>query len=69
VKERGVLTVIQRDRDRLVVLKKAQKTLIGQGQATREMGITARQVRRLLLRLKKEGAKVQLTPAIGGAVL
>jgi predicted ArsR family transcriptional regulator len=46
----------QRDRDRLVVLKKAQKKLIGQGQAARELGITARQVRRLLGRLKKDGA-------------
>ncbi len=45
----------QRDRDRLVVLKKAQKKLIGQGQAAREPGITARQVRRLLVRLRKEG--------------
>jgi hypothetical protein len=41
----------QRDRDRLVVLKKAQKRLIGQGQAAREQRITARQVRRLLVRL------------------
>ena len=47
----------QRDRDRLVVLKKAQKKLIGQGQAARELGITARQVRRLLRRLKKDGDK------------
>jgi hypothetical protein len=47
----------QRDRDRLVVLKKAQKKLIGQGQAARELGITARQVRRLLGRLKKDGDK------------
>ena len=47
----------QRDRDRLVVLKKAQKKLIGQGQAARELGITARQVRRLLRRLKNDGDK------------
>jgi len=47
----------QRDRDRLVVLKKAQKRLIGQGQAARELGITARQVRRLLRRLKNDGDK------------
>lgn len=45
----------QRDRDRLVVLKKAQKKLIGQGQAGRELGITARQVRRLLQQLKRDG--------------
>jgi transposase InsO family protein len=47
----------QWDRDRLVVLKKAQKKLIGQGQAAGELGITARQVRRLLRRLKKDGDK------------
>jgi hypothetical protein len=47
----------QRDRDRLVVLRKAEKKLIGQGQAARELGVTSRQVRRLLLRLKKEGDK------------
>jgi transposase len=40
-----------------VVLKKAQKKLIGQEQAARELGITARQVRRLLKRLSKEGDK------------
>ena len=45
----------QRDRDRLVVLKKAQKKLITQEQAASELDITARQVRRLLQRLKKEG--------------
>jgi hypothetical protein len=45
----------QRDRDRLVVLKKAQKRLITQEQAAGELEITPRQVRRLLRRLKKEG--------------
>ena len=47
----------QRDRDRLVVLKKAQKKLITQQQAAAELGMTARQVRRMLRRLKKEGDK------------
>lgn len=47
----------QRDRDRLVVLKKAQKKLITQQQAAVELEITARQVRRLLKRLKEEGDK------------
>lgn len=47
----------QRDRDRLVVLKKAQKKLITQSQAAEELGITARHVRRMLRRLKKEGDK------------
>ena len=47
----------QRDRDRLVVLKKAQKKLIRQAQAASELGITIRHVRRMLKRLKKEGDK------------
>jgi hypothetical protein len=47
----------QRDRDRLVVLKKAQKSLITQQQTAGELGITPRQVRRLLRRLRKEGDK------------
>jgi transposase len=47
----------QRDRDRLVVLRKAEKKLIGQGQAARELGVTSRQVRRLVKRLKKDGDK------------
>jgi transposase len=47
----------QRDRDRLVVLRKAEKKLIGQGQAARELGVTSRQIRRLLQRLKKDGDK------------
>jgi len=45
----------QRDRDRLVVLKKAQKKLITQRQAAEELKLTERHVRRLLIRLKKEG--------------
>jgi hypothetical protein len=48
----------QRDRDRLVVLKKAQKKLIQQAQAARELGLTARQVRRLLRVLKEKGDRV-----------
>jgi transposase len=48
----------QRERDRLVVLKKAVKKLIKQSQAARELGITARQLRRLLRRLKEKGDKV-----------
>lgn len=45
----------QRDRDRLVVLRKAQKKLITQKQAAAELQLTERQVRRLLKRLKGEG--------------
>jgi hypothetical protein len=38
----------QRDRDRLVVLKKALKKLITQSHAAQELDLTERQVRRLL---------------------
>jgi transposase len=47
----------QRDRDRLVVLKKAQKKLITQKQAAGELGLTERPVRRLLKQLKARGDK------------
>src|SRR5512138_1791019 len=45
----------QRDRDRLVVLKKAQRKLITQKQAAAELNLTERQVRRLLGKLKEAG--------------
>jgi transposase len=45
----------QRDRDRLVVLKKAHKKLITQRQAAEELSLTERHVRRLLARLKEVG--------------
>ena len=48
----------QRDRDRLVVLKKALKKLIKQSQVCKELNLSARQVRRLLRGLKEEGDKV-----------
>jgi transposase len=47
----------QQDRDRLVVLKKAQKKLITQKQAAAELQLTERQVRRLVKRLKAQGDK------------
>src|SRR5260370_16417562 len=50
----------QADRDRLVALKKAKKKLITQKEAAEELGITERQVRRLLKRLKKRGDKAVL---------
>jgi len=50
----------QADRDRLVALKKAKKKLITQKEAAEELGITERQVRRLLKRLKKSGDKAVL---------
>jgi hypothetical protein len=45
----------QQDRDRLVVLKKAQKKLITQKQAAAELKLTERQVRRLLKELRGRG--------------
>ena len=45
----------QADRDRLVALKKAKKKLITQKEAAEELGITERQVRRLLKALKRRG--------------
>jgi len=45
----------QAERDRLVALQKAGKKLITQRQAAEEIGITERQVRRLLGKLKQTG--------------
>lgn len=45
----------QKERDRLVALKKAKKKLITQKQAAAEMGVSERQVRRMLRQLKARG--------------
>jgi transposase len=45
----------QAERDRLTALKKARKKLITQKQAADEMGVTERQVRRLLGKLRGKG--------------
>ena len=45
----------QAERDRLVALKKAKKKLITQKQAAGEIGVTERQVRRLLRKLRQKG--------------
>lgn len=55
------LSMTQRDRDRLVVLKKTLKKLIKQTQAAQELGLSARQVRRLLHGLREEGDEVVST--------
>jgi len=47
----------QTDRDRLVTLKKAKKRLITQREAAIELGLSVRQVKRLLKELKKRGDK------------
>jgi transposase len=48
----------QADRDRLVVLKKAKKRLITQREAAEELGLSIRQVKRLLKEMKKRGDRV-----------
>ena len=46
-----------RDRDRLVALRKAKKRLLTQRQAAEELGLSVRQVKRLVRSLKKHGDK------------
>jgi transposase len=50
----------QAERDRLVALKKAKKKLITQKQAGEEIGVTERQVRRLLRKLRRKGDRAVL---------
>jgi len=61
----------QADRDRLVALKKAKKKLITQSQAGEELGLSIRQVQRLLNALKERGsaeaqAKGDISTLLGG---
>jgi transposase len=55
--QEGQLLMTQADRDRLVTLKKAKKKLITQREAAEELGLSVRQVKRLLYALKKRGDK------------
>src|SRR6266516_7349975 len=55
--QEGQLLMTQADRDRLVTLKKAKKRLIAQRNAAEELGLSIRQVKRLLYALKKRGDK------------
>jgi transposase len=55
--QEGQLLMTQADRDRLVALKKAKKKLITQREAAEELGLSTRQVKRLLYALKKGGDK------------
>jgi hypothetical protein len=55
--QEGQLLMTQADRDRLVTLKKTWKKLITQREATEELGLSVRQVKRLLYALKKGGDK------------
>ena len=56
----------QADRDRLVTLRKAQKKLIKQREAAEELGLSVRQVKRLLYALKKHGDKTVMHGLRGG---
>src|SRR6201993_630245 len=58
--QEGQLLMTQADRDRLVTLKKAKKKLITQRTAAEELGLSVRQVKRLLHALKKRGDKAIL---------
>jgi prolyl-tRNA editing enzyme YbaK/EbsC (Cys-tRNA(Pro) deacylase) len=53
--ETDQLLITQKERDRLVALKKAKKTLITQREAAAEIGVSERQVRRMLRTLKEHG--------------
>jgi transposase len=55
--QEGQLLMTQADRDRLVTLKKAKKKVITQREAAEEVGLSLRQVKRLLYALKKHGDK------------
>jgi hypothetical protein len=55
--QEGQLLMTQGDRDRLVALKKAKRKLITQRQAAEELGVSVRQVRRLVQALKGRGDK------------
>ena len=57
----------QAERDRLVALKKAKKKLITQKQAAEEMGVTERQVRRLLRKLRRKGDRAVIHELRGRA--
>src|SRR5712671_5435869 len=55
--QEGQLLMTQAERDRLVTLKKAKKKLITQIAAAEELGLSVRQVQRLLEALKERGDK------------
>jgi transposase-like protein len=57
----------QTERDRLVALKKAKKKLITQQQAAEEIGVTERQVRRLLRKLRRKGDRAVIHALRGRA--
>ena len=64
--ETDQLLMTQKQRDRLVALKKAKKKLITQKEAAAEIGVSERQVRRMLRSLKSAGTKPSFTPRAAG---
>jgi DNA-binding Lrp family transcriptional regulator len=57
----------QAERDRLVALRKAKKKLITQKQAAEEIGVTERQVRRLVRKLRRKGDRAVIHELRGRA--
>ena len=57
----------QADRDRLDALKRAKKKLITQKEAAEEIGVTERQVRRLLRKLRRKGDRAVIHELRGRA--
>ena len=57
----------QRERDRLVALRKADKKLITQKQAAQQTGLSERHLRRLLAKLRSEGDQAVVHAARGRA--
>ena len=57
----------QRERDRLLALNKADKKLITQKQAAQQIGLSERQLRRLLAKLRGEGDQAVIHAARGRA--
>src|SRR5689334_15588381 len=55
----------QAERDRLVTLRKAKKRLITQRQAADELGISVRQVKRLLTAVTKHGEEMGVDGLLG----
>ena len=65
--ETDQLLMTQKERDRLVALKKAKKKLITQKEAAFEIGVSERQVRRMLKALKERGDRVVVHAGRGRA--
>src|ERR1035438_31359 len=55
--QEGQLLMTSADRDRLVTLRKVKKRLITQRQGAEDLGLSVRQVKRLVHALKKRGDK------------